>query len=204
MNRGLSVQTVLFIWRTWVWRKDIFSVAKACRLWKGIGYSIMGKTWNVRLDDGEYVVELMKNRLKVNGAELPLKNYRKKSGFTHSEYEIPLGYRTVRLVIVSMGVPQLIIDNKDYETGKEYVPIKMPVWGYLFLVLQCSLMALCFTGLIVGGAIGGAIVGMGVMLSMSVACSNKLGTMSKVLYDIVIFIMTFMVMYGIGFFLRSL
>lgn len=164
----------------------------------------MRKTWNVRLDGSEYIVELKKNKFTVNGAELPLKNYRKKTGFTHTEYEIPIGHKNALLVIVSMGTPQLIIDQKDYETGKEYVPVKMPAWGYLFLLLQCSLMVFSFTGMIVGGAVGGALVGVGIVLSMSVACSNNLSTVSKILYDIVIFIMTFLVLYGIGFMLRGL
>lgn len=48
-----------------------------------------------------------------------------------------MGAKTALLVIRSMSTPQLVIDNRDCATGEEYVPVKLPVWAYAFVVLHC-------------------------------------------------------------------
>lgn len=98
----------------------------------------MSKQWNVKIDEQSYDVALKNaNKLMINGEELKLKAYKKKTGLVHTEYEVPVGTKTALLIIRSMGTPQLIIDNKDCATGEDYVPVKLPKWAYIFIVLHC-------------------------------------------------------------------
>lgn len=157
----------------------------------------MGKTWNVRIDEQEYRIELMnKGRVTVNGSELMLKNCKKKSGMIHTEYEIQLGTKTARLVLLSMGEAQLIIDNKDYETGEAYVPPKMPWWAYIFLILDFAMMIVGLSGYVIGGAIGGACVGVALVLTASISCNRKKSVGERIVLDIVVFVALFAILYG--------
>ena len=51
----------------------------------------MGKLWNVKIDEQMYNLELKGKKLLVNGEDIKLKKYRKKTGLIHEEYEFPLG-----------------------------------------------------------------------------------------------------------------
>ena len=165
----------------------------------------MGKTWDVRIDEQEYHIELMnKGKVLVNGSELLLKDCKKKSGAAYSEYEIQLGSKPARLVLLSMGEAQLIIDNKDYETGKEYVPSKMPLWTYIFLILHISMLPLGLTGLVLGGAIGGAFIGVAIVFTMSISSNQKKSTLERVVLNIVVFAALIAILFAGGILRNSL
>lgn len=157
----------------------------------------MGKIWNVRIDEQEYRIELMdKGRVTVNGSELMLKKCKRQAHTAYTEYEIQLGSKTARLVLLSMGEAQLIIDNKDYETGEAYVPPKMPWWAYIFIILHGCMFAVGIAGYAIGGAIGGACIGVAIVLTMSISCNNKKSVAERVILNIVVFVALFAILYG--------
>ena len=151
----------------------------------------MGKTWNVMVDGIGQYVELKNNKQAVvNGAVYNLKEHRKKTGMLQTEYEIPVGYRNALLIIRSMAQPCLVIDNRDCETGEEYVPLKMPAWAWLFIVLHFINFR--------NGAIGGAMGAMGMIATASVSANRKMNIVVRILIDIGILIGTYAVVIGVA------
>lgn len=151
----------------------------------------MSKKWDVKIDEQMYNVELSGRKLKVNGEALKLKQYRKKMGLIHEEYEVPVGSKMALLVIRSMGAPQLVIDNKDCATGEEYVPVKLPGWAYVFVVLHCINL--------INGAIGWLMVVVGLTLTTSVSANRKLNTALRIVLDLVILVLAYVVVFGVAF-----
>lgn len=96
----------------------------------------MKKTWEVKIDEQMHKVELNNQKLVVDGEKLKLRKFKKKSGLIHEEYEIPVGSKNALLVLKNMSTPQLVIDGLDCATGEEYVPVKLPKWAYVFIVLH--------------------------------------------------------------------
>lgn len=151
----------------------------------------MSKKWDVKIDDQMYNLELKGKKLTINGETLKLNKYKKKTGLIHEEYEVPVGSKTALLVIRSMSAPQLVIDNKDCATGEEYVPIKLPVWSYVFVVLHCINF--------INGAIGCGIAVIGIALTTSVSCNKKFSVIVKVLLDLAILVLAYAVVFGVAF-----
>lgn len=165
----------------------------------------MGKTWNVRIDEQEYHIEVVNNvKVTVNGSELLLKNYKRKTGATYAEYEIQLGPKPVILVLLGMGDAQLVIDNKDYETGEEYIPPKMPLWAYIFIILNICMFPLGLTGLVLGGAMGGAFIGAAVVFTMSISNNRKKSTAVRIILDIVVLAVLFAILFAGRILLNSI
>lgn len=157
----------------------------------------MGKTWNVTVDGQEYHIELMKKgRVTINGGELLLKNCKRKAKAAYTEYEIQLGAKTAFLVLLSMGDAQLVIDNRDCETGEEYVPPKMPAWTYVFMILHICMFPLGLNGVVIGGAIGGAFIGVAIVLTMSISSNQKKSIAERVILNILVFAALFAILYG--------
>ena len=157
----------------------------------------MATSWNVTIDGSYYNVELIKNnKIVVNGQELKLKDYRVKTGIVHTEYEIPVGPKRALLVIMSMKQPQLVIDNRDCLTGAEYVPVKTPVWSYIFIVLHCINF--------LNGALGGALAVVGVLATISVSSNKKINIALRVLINLAILIVMYVIIFGIALILGSL
>lgn len=151
----------------------------------------MAKTWNVVVDGNPYNIELAKGtKVIVNGEELKLKDYKKKSGLVHTEYEIPVGSKQALLVIMTAKSPQLVIDNRDCETGEEFVPIKIPGWAYIFVVLH-------FINFL-NGAIGAAMAVVGVALTTSVSINRKMNIAVKVLLNVAIVVVAYIVVFGVA------
>ncbi len=134
--------------------------------------------------------------MKIKGETLKLNKYKKKTGLIHEEYEVPVGSKTALLVIRSMSSPQLVIDNKDCATGEEYVPIKLPVWSYVFVVLHCINF--------INGAIGWIMAVIGIALTTSVSCNKKFSAIVKVLLDLAILILAYAVVFGVAFLVAGL
>lgn len=138
----------------------------------------MSKKWSLKIDDQMYDVELKGRKLKVNGESLKLRKFRKKTGLIHEEYEIPLGPKNALLVIRNMSAPVLAVDNKDCATGEEYVPVKMPKWAYIFVVLHCV------NFLFLGGALGVLIIASAITMTASISSNKKLHVVLRVLLDL--------------------
>lgn len=150
----------------------------------------MSKKWNVKIDEQNYDIEFKGRKVVVNGEELKLKDYKKKTGLVHTEYEFPAGPKTALLIVRSMGTPQLVIDNKDCATGEEYVPVKLPAWGYVFVVLHCVNL--------LNGAIGVLMAILGVTATYSVSCNRKMNVALRVLLNIGILVVFYAIVFGIA------
>ncbi|MDE6662061.1 MAG: hypothetical protein K2K46_01835 [Lachnospiraceae bacterium] len=157
----------------------------------------MAASWNVAIDGSYYNVEYINNnKVAVNGQKLKLKDYKVKTSFIQTEYDIPVGPKSARLVITTLKQPQLVIDGRDCVTGAEYVPIKIPIWSYIFIVLHCINFQ--------GGAIGGALAAVGILATASVSTNNKMNIALKILINLAILIVINVILFGIEFIIRSL
>ncbi|MBD5546037.1 MAG: hypothetical protein HDQ97_01305 [Lachnospiraceae bacterium] len=150
----------------------------------------MSKEWNVKVDDQMYNIEVKGRKLKVNGENNKLRQYRKKTGLIHEEYEIPVGSKNALLVLNSMGGATLVIDNKDCATGEEYVPMKVPGWAYIFIVLHCVNF--------INGAIGAFLAFVGITLTASISSNRKINVIIRVLLDFVILVLAVMAIFGVA------
>ncbi len=156
----------------------------------------MGKLWNVKIDEQMYNLELKGRKLLVNGEDIKLKKYRKKTGLIHEEYEFPLGSKTAFLDLRNMNTSVLVIDNKNCDTGEEYVPIKTPGWAYIFVVLHC----LNF----LNGALGAAFAVIGIMLTVSISSNRKMNVVVRVLLDLAILVVAVIAIFAIALMLTGL
>lgn len=156
----------------------------------------MSKKWDVKIDEQMYNLELKGKKLVINGETLKLKKYKKKTGLVHEEYEVPVGPKMATLVIKSMSAPQLVIDNRDCVTGEEYVPIKLPKWSYVFVVLHCVNF--------LNGALGCIMVVIGVALTTSVSCNRKMSIAIRVLLDIALVVISYAIVFGVAFLIAGL
>ncbi|MDE5910212.1 MAG: hypothetical protein K2H52_15955 [Lachnospiraceae bacterium] len=150
----------------------------------------MSKLWNVKIDEQMYNVELKGRKLTVNGENIKLRKYRKKSGLIHEEYEFPIGSKTAFLDLRNMNGSVLVIDNKDCATGETYVPVKVPGWAYIFIVLHC----LNF----LNGAIGGAMAVIGMMLTAAISSNRKINVILRVLLDLVVLVLAIAAVFGVA------
>lgn len=157
----------------------------------------MSKQWNVKIDEQSYDVALKNaNKLMINGEELKLKAYKKKTGLVHTEYEVPVGTKTALLIIRSMGTPQLIIDNKDCATGEDYVPVKLPKWAYIFIVLHCIN--------VLNGALGIFLAIAGVTVTTSLSCNRKLNVAVRVILNLAVLILFWVLVFAVAFMVAGL
>lgn len=155
---------------------------------KNTGGKIVSKTWNVKIDEKSYDITL-KGNLLVNGEKIKLNKHIKKRGLIHTDYEVPVGPKTALLIVNSLGAPQLVIDNKDCATGEEYVPVKLPAWAWVFVVLHCVNF--------INGAIGVGLAVIGIAATTSVSCNRKLNVALRVILDLVILILAFVLLFGV-------
>ena len=155
----------------------------------------MGKLWNVKIDEQMYNLELKGKKLLVNGEDIKLKKYRKKTGLIHEEYEFPLGSKTAFLDLRNMNSSVLVIDNKNCDTGEEYVPIKTPGWAYIFVVLHC----LNF----LNGALGAAFAVIGIMLTVSISSNRKMNVVVRVLLDLAILVVAVIAIFAVALMLTG-
>lgn len=152
----------------------------------------MSKQWNVKIDEQSYDVALKGSyKLLVNGEELKLRKYKKKTGLVHTEYEVPVGTKTALLIVRSMGTPQLVIDNKDCATGEDYVPVKLPVWAYIFIVLHCIN--------ILNGVLGVFLAVAGVTITTSLSCNKKMNIAVRVILNLVVLILFWALIFALAF-----
>ncbi len=156
----------------------------------------MGKLWNVKIDEQMYNLELKGKKLLVNGEDIKLKKYRKKTGLIHEEYEFPLGSKTAFLDLRNMNASVLVIDNKNCDTDEEYVPIKTPGWAYIFVVLHC----LNF----LNGALGAAFAVIGIMLTVSISSNRKMNVVVRVLLDLAILVVAVIAIFAVALMLTGL
>lgn len=151
----------------------------------------MSKKWEIRVDEKAYQIELKGSKILVNEEATPLKECVKKKGWFQNEYEVAVGSKTAMLVIGSwIGGTKLVVDGKDCATGEEYVPLKLPGWAYVFIVLQLINVA--------NGLIGFLAALAGCSATASVSTNDKFNTAVKILLDIVILALAYGFVFGIA------
>ncbi len=101
------------------------------------------------------------------------------------------------MIISSLiGGTKLVIDGKDCATGEAYVPVNIPKWAYIFMALQ---MINLINGLL------GAVIGLiGCSATVSISSNQKIHIAARVALDIVVLILIYVLVFGIGFALVQL
>lgn len=95
------------------------------------------KTWSVTTDEGTFSVDLKGSKVSINGAPPErLNRFAKKTHFLDTEYTIPLGNRTATLFVQSMTAPVLAYNGVNCATGEPWQYQKIPVWGWIFIILE--------------------------------------------------------------------
>lgn len=123
--------------------------------------------WNFEIQNVPYKIELKKNKVSINNAEpVKLNKFSRKSNLMETNYSIMIEGKEAVLHIRQFGAPILSYEGRDCATGEEYIPAKVPVWGWIFVVLH----ALDWLFLI-GGAIG-AIIQVLVIAAIATVASN--------------------------------
>lgn len=109
--------------------------------------------WSINVDETPYEIQLQRNKISINNQEaMPLRKLQKKMHLFETEYYFPIGAKQATLHCSSLGKATLVVDGRDCLTGNEYVPIKVPAWAWIFVVLHCINYFL-----FIGGAIGVAL-----------------------------------------------
>lgn len=151
----------------------------------------MARVWNVKVDGVSYDIKLNGAKLVVNGEKLKLRSYKKKAHMFTTDYEIPLGSKNALLVVGGLiGGNKLVIDGVDCATGETYVPLKFPVWSYIFVILH-------FVNFI-NGAIGVLLAFIGLSATAAISCNRKMNVAVRVLLDLVVLVAIYLVVFGLA------
>lgn len=153
------------------------------------------KVWNFQVQGIPYRIELKKNQVSVNGAEpVKLNKLTRKSNLIETNYSIMIEGKEAVLHIRQFGAPVLSYDGRDCATGEEYIPVKMPGWTWVFIVLH----VIDFFFLI-GGAIGGVVQMLIIAAMASVASDTKMSTGVRVLACLGIWLVSTVVQFILAF-----
>ncbi len=133
--------------------------------------------WNFDAQGIPYKIKLKKNKVSINGAEpVALDMFKRKSNFIGVNYSIMIEGKEAILHMRQFGAPVLSYDGRDCATGKEYTPVKVPGWTWVFIVLH----AIDFFFLI-GGAVGGVVQALIAIAMATVASDTRKSTGVRVL-----------------------
>lgn len=158
------------------------------------------KIWNFEVQGIPYKIELKKNMVSVNGAEpVKLNKLGRKSNLLETNYSMMIEGKEAVIHIRQFSAPVLSYDGRDCATGEEYIPVKIPGWVWVFVVLH----ALDFLFLI-GGAIGAAIQLLVIAALASVASNTKKSTGMRVLVCAGIWLLSTVVQFILALGLSSL
>lgn len=149
----------------------------------------MSKKWNVKIDDKPYEIEY-KNNLIINGEKHKLKQFKKRTKMFTTEFDVPIGSKTALLVVGNFNNTHLVIDGKDCATGEDYVPVKLPGWAYIFIVLHLINF--------LNGAIGALLAVLGCTLTTAVSCNPRMNIFVKILLNIAIVILSVIVVFSLA------
>ncbi len=150
----------------------------------------MKKDWNVKIDDQMYEVKLVNRKISVNGVTLKKDDYRKKTHLITEDYEFSVGSKQALLIIKNLSAPQLIIDGKDCATGEDYVPVKLPKWSYIFIVLHCINF--------INGLLGVLLAVVGITLTTSISNNRKLNVAVRVILDLAVLVLAIALTFGLA------
>ena len=133
--------------------------------------------WNFEAQGIPYRVELKKNKVSVNGGDpVKLNKLSRKSTLLETGYSMTIEGKEAVIHIRQFGTPVLSYDGRDCTTGEEYIPVKVPGWVWVFIVLH----AIDFFFLI-GGAIGAAVQILVIFWMATIASKTEKPTALRVL-----------------------
>lgn len=156
--------------------------------------------WNIEVEGVPYKIELKKNKISINGREPMKLNKLLKTGNTwETTYRVPLDGKEALLHVRQFSAPALSFQGKDCSTGEEYVPMKVPGWVWIFIVLH----AIDFF-ILIGGAIGGALQFLVIALMVSASANTKKKTSVRVLSCVAIWLLSTIVQFILALGLLSL
>lgn len=156
--------------------------------------------WNIEVEGIPYKIELKKNQVIVNGREPMKLNKLVKLGSTwETNYYIPLDGKEAILHVRQFSAPVLSFQGKDCSTGEEYVPLKMPGWVWVFIVLH----AINFF-ILIGGAIGGVLQFFVAALMVSASANTKKKLSIRILSCVAIWLLSTVVQFILALGLASL
>lgn len=123
--------------------------------------------WNFEIQNVPYKIELKKNKVSINNAEpVKLNKFSRKSNLMETNYSIMIEGKEAVLHIRQFGAPILSYEGRDCATGEEYIPAKVPIWGWIFVVLH--VLDWLF---LIGGALG-AVIQVLVIAAIATVASN--------------------------------
>ena len=156
--------------------------------------------WNFEVQNIPYRIELKKNKVSINNAEpVKLNKLARKSNLLETNYSMMIEGKEAVLHIRQFGTPILSYDGRDCATGEAYVPVKIPGWVWVFVVLH----VLDFLFLI-GGALGAAVQVLIIAAMASVASNTKKSTGVRVLTCVGIWLLSTAVQFVLALGISSL
>lgn len=156
--------------------------------------------WNFEVQGIPYKVELKKNKVSINNAEpVKLAKLARKSSLWETHYSMMIEGKEAVIHIKQYGNPVLSYDGKDCATGEEYVPTKVPVWAWVFIVLHIADWFF-----LIGGAIGAAIQVLVLAAIAAVSSNTKKSTGMRVLVCAAIWLLSTAVQFVLASWLVSL
>ena len=102
------------------------------------------------------------------------------------------------LHIRQFGAPILSYEGRDCATGEEYIPAKVPVWGWIFVVLH--VLDWFF---LIGGAIGAVIQVLVIAAIATVASNTKKSTGMRIAVCAGIWLLSSAVQFVLAYWLAS-
>ncbi len=149
------------------------------------------KAWEVVVDGEKYTIKPKGGKLVINGEKVKLKSLMSKKEGLFRIYDVPVGGKTAQLYVNNwVGGTRLAMDGLDCATGKPFTPPKMPVWGYIFMVLHCINF--------INGAVGALMAVVGVAATIAITTNTKLPLVLRILLDIGLVILAFVVVFGVA------
>ncbi len=143
------------------------------------------KSWSIQSEETMYTINVERKQIIVTpGEAFETKKLKSQGTFLDREIEIPVGNTIAHLHTNYDGKQIMVVDGKDCETGMKYVTMKMPGWGWVFIVLHVINFFL-----VIGGAVGGAIGAVLIGVSAKIAAKESEKVLVRVLKCVGIYVL---------------
>ena len=146
-------------------------------------------------------ISLSKNKVSVNGGEeikLTKLPRDKQSNMLETIYNVGLNSGEVAQIHIKNKNAFVTMNGKNVETGEDYEPSIIPKWAIVFFILY----GLNFF-LFIGGAVGGAVAGIAVFATASIAANKKKSTLVRVLLCCAVYIVITLVEIALAYAILS-
>lgn len=150
--------------------------------------------WDVKVDENNYNITLENNQVSINnGQAVNMNRLKRESVFPCTKYYIPLGDKEAVLNIGLSDRPVLTMDGRNCVTGEPFTLVKMPGWGWIFVVLHILNCIIWLFGIL------GMVIVVGVTKqTMEIACDGKKSTKERVVDSVKFWLRTTLVEVFVG------